>query len=41
MFEGLKHCMVSPFILERYGGSTNTWVEIHTNACAEALGAIL
>ena len=41
MFEELKYHVVSAPILEFYESSTNTWVELHTDARVKALGAVI
>ena len=41
MFEKFKCCIVSVPMLKICNGSTDTWVEVHTDASAKALGAVL
>ena len=41
MFEELKHRVVSAPMLEIYDGSTDTWVEVHTDTSIKVLDAIL
>ena len=41
MYEKLKYCVLSAPILKIYDSSSNTWVDIHTNASTKALSAIL